>query len=36
MGWGYWDLMALPIEVYEVLVEQVGIELERAADGPAT
>jgi hypothetical protein len=29
MGWSYWDLMALPAEVYVVLVEQLRTEADR-------
>jgi hypothetical protein len=29
MGWSYWDLMALPAEVYVVLVEQLRTEAEK-------
>ena len=31
MGWTYWDLMALPSDVYTVLIEQVQEEGARAA-----
>ena len=32
MGWTYWDLMDLPLEVYEVLFDQIRTETARAAD----
>ena len=32
MGWTYWDLMDLPLEVYEVLIDQIRTETARAAD----
>lgn len=31
MGWTYWDLMALPADVYEVLIEHLA-ESERRSE----
>jgi hypothetical protein len=35
MGWTYWELMAVPADVYVVLVETLRAELNKRADADA-